>query len=63
MQGLAGFMTSLDQGGDVKCPKNIKKAEGGLEVGGKKTGGFLFSMDDAVLGFLQQVNFSLEIGW
>ena len=38
MQGLAGFMTSLDQGGDVfvKCPKNIKKAEGGLEAGKKK---------------------------
>ena len=33
-QGLAGFMTSLDQGGDVfvKCPKNIKIAEGGLEA-------------------------------
>ena len=30
-EGLAGFMTSLDQGGDVfvKCPKNIKIAEGG----------------------------------
>ena len=33
-EGLAGFMTSLDQGGDVfvKCPKNIKIAEGGLEA-------------------------------
>ena len=29
----------------------------------KKPGGFLFSMDDAVLGLLQQVKFSLGIGW
>ena len=30
--GLASFLTSLDEGGDVfvKCPKNLKIAERGL---------------------------------